>query len=163
MQIGIPREAHNRGLHLQLRRSGDVDVQPDSIQKRIGLRQCGGLRAPLEISSKVKARRHSKLGDSDIARQRGRGRSAHEMQLGIGRGTDPRRVAQTYVLSLHGEVKFDLAIVGAGVSAERKQPAAGARGKSFDLKTILIKYQRSVDLVQCARQIGISDGTVGNL
>src|SRR5205823_13004023 len=85
------------------------------------------------------------------------------MQVGIGRGTDSGRITQAHVLPLHGEVKFDLAIVGTGVSAEGEQPAAGARGESFDLKAILIKYQRSVDLVESARQIGISDGTVRNL
>src|SRR6266566_5397158 len=85
------------------------------------------------------------------------------MQVGVGRGTDPRRVTQAYVLPLHGQVKFDLAIVGAGVSAEGEQPTTGARGESFDLQTILIKYQRSVDLIEGARQIRISDGTVRNL
>ena len=85
------------------------------------------------------------------------------MQIGVGRGTDSWRITEPYVLSLYSEVKFDLAIVGAGVSAEGKQPAAGARGESFDLKTILIKYQLSVDFVERARQIGISDGTVRNL
>ena len=63
------------------------------------------------------------------------------MQIGIGGGTHPRRVTYSYVLPLHSEIKFDLAIVGAGVSAERKQPAAGACGERLYLKTILIKYQ----------------------
>ena len=85
------------------------------------------------------------------------------MQISIGRGTHSRWVTQAHVLPLHGESKFDLPIVGAGVSAKRKQPTARARGERFYLKTILIKYQRSVDLVKCARQIGVCDRTVGNL
>src|SRR5437870_4080511 len=48
------------------------------------------------------------------------------MQVGVGRGTDSRRITQAYVLALHGEVEFDLAIVGTGVSAEGEQPTAGA-------------------------------------
>ena len=66
VQVGISRETDNRGLHLQFRCRSDVDVQPDSIQQRIGLRQGGSLRAALEIGSKVEAWRHGQLGDGDI-------------------------------------------------------------------------------------------------
>ena len=32
VQIGVSGKTHDCGLHLQLRRGNDVDVQPDSIQ-----------------------------------------------------------------------------------------------------------------------------------
>src|SRR5579863_1691324 len=134
-----------------------MHVHPDSIQKRIGLRQRRTLCAVGQARPEIEAGSHHQLGDGDVAREYGGRGSACPSQFSVRHGTDTRRIAQTHVLSLHSQIEIELTVISSRVSSEADGAASDARGKSFDLQAVLIEYGGSVEGAHGTGQVAVRD------
>src|SRR5581483_101634 len=70
-QIGITTKPKHAGLHLQIRCSHHVEIEPDVVEYRVGLRQTRLLNGASKICSEIKSRRDSKSRYCDVAGEQG--------------------------------------------------------------------------------------------
>lgn len=133
LKVGVTRESRHRSLHLQLRRGLHMNVELDSIERRVGVCQGRIALAVLQIRAEVKIRSHRQLRHHDLASQ-SRGRwCAHPMQFGAGSRTHSRRIAQPHFLAGGRHVEAELLIVVSRVPFEIDGAASGARRQFFDV------------------------------
>src|SRR5690349_7559034 len=85
------------------------------------------------------------------------------MQIGVGRGTYSRRVAQAYPLPGYIQVETQQMVVGGGVSRKSDRTTSGPRSQGFNLQPVLIENQGAVNFTQAAGQIGVSNSPVRDL
>src|ERR1700747_1003992 len=85
------------------------------------------------------------------------------MKVSVRSGTETRRRTQAHTLPPKREIEIELPIVRGRIAAESDQPTASAGREIFNLQTILIENQRSIDLAKGTRQINVGNRTVLNL
>ncbi len=111
-QIHVSRQLGVGILEVQLRRRLNAHVEPDVIRWRIGRSDRLSLAGLRGQRHKVHLRAHGETRDHHVAAQQKIALRSLQLQIDIGRGTDPLRIADADRSSFQRKVGIDAVLIG---------------------------------------------------